>query len=231
MFMRISGIQKTSLIDYPGKVAAIIFTQGCVFRCGYCHNPELIPPAGESSISEDEVLQFLQKRNGVLDGLVITGGEPTIQKDLPEFIDRVRTLGYLIKLDTNGSNPSMLKKLIEDKALDYIAMDIKAPGGKYSKVTQVKVGLEKIKKSIELIMTSGIDYEFRSTILPKLHTAADVLAMAKMIKGAKKYYLQTFISRDHLWHEDFVGAKPFTSRDMIEMAKKCSKFVEKCEVR
>jgi pyruvate formate lyase activating enzyme len=229
--MKISGLQKTSLLDYPDKVSAIIFTQGCGFRCGYCHNPELIPVAKEGGFGTEEILEFLKKRKKVLDAIVITGGEPTLQKDLPEFIQAVKNLGYLVKLDTNGTNPEMLEKLIKKKLIDYIAMDIKAPLRGYDRVTQVKVDKERIKKSIKLIMKSGLDYEFRSTILPQLHTSQDIKAMARMIKGAKKYYLQTFLNQGKIWDKSLAAAQAFSSKEMRELARACSEFVEKCEVR
>lgn len=230
--MKISGLQKTSLIDYPDKIAAIVFTQGCPFRCGYCYNPELLSVDRPGTLIEKDFFNFLNKRKNVLDALVITGGEPTLQPDLPEFIKKVRKLSYLIKLDTNGTNPEMLKKLLKQKLLDYIAMDIKAPASGYNKVTNVKVNFVKIKQSIKLIMESGVDYEFRSTILPRLHNQEDLIKMAKLIKGAKKYYLQKFTTQSgKLQDGSFKTARPFIDQEMMELAKACSEFVKKCEVR
>ena len=230
--MKIAGLQKTSLIDYPDKVAAIVFTQGCPFRCGYCYNPELLPLQSDKLFSTQVILDFLVRRKKVLDALVITGGEPTLQKDLPQFIKKVKALGYLVKLDTNGTNPEMLKQLISTKTIDYIAMDIKAPIKDYSRVVNVKVDEAKIKKSIKLIMNSGLGYEFRSTILPRLHTKEDLVQMAKLIKGAKRYYLQKFLPQGgKLQDPSFGQAKSFTDKEMKDLALAGAEFVEKCEVR
>lgn len=231
--MKISGLQKTSLLDYPDKVSAIIFTQGCGFRCGYCHNPELIPAATkeEGGFKTEEILEFLNKRKKVLDAVVITGGEPTLQRDLLDFIRQVKKLGYLVKLDTNGTNPEMLKKIIKEGLVDYIAMDIKAPLKNYHRVTQTKVDLAKIKTSIKLIMKSGIDYEFRSTILPRLHNKEEVKEMARLIKGAEKYFLQAFLNQGKLWDKTLSGEKSFSQKEMKELAEICEQFVKKCGIR
>ena len=157
--MLIGGLQKTSLLDFPDKISAIVFTAGCNFRCGYCHNPELI----NSIAPVTEVFEFLKNRVGKLEGVVITGGEPCLQKDLPEFIKQVKSLGFAVKLDTNGSYPEMLAKVLPD--LDYVAMDIKAPLEKYSAVANWNGDVENIRKSIDMIMNSGVDYEFRTTVV------------------------------------------------------------------
>jgi len=229
--MQIAGLQKTSLLDYPGKVSAIIFTQGCPFRCGFCHNPELLAAVGLQVLPTEEILDWLAKRKKVLDGVVITGGEPTVQADLFSFIKKLKTLGYLVKLDTNGANPEALEKLLGAKLLDYIAMDIKAPLEKYDLVTSVKINKTKIKKSIKLIMASGLPYEFRSTILPKYHTEEDVVAMAKLISGAPKYFLQKFVSQGKLQDPCLADEKPFSDSQMEALAKKCLTFVGSCEAR
>ncbi|MFA5358331.1 MAG: anaerobic ribonucleoside-triphosphate reductase activating protein [Patescibacteria group bacterium] len=233
--MLIGGLQKTSLIDYPGKIAAVVFTARCNFKCGFCHNPEL---SGEKDqltkdfFLEKEILDFLEKRKKVLDGAVITGGEPTLHKDLPEFIRKIKNFGLAVKLDTNGTNPKMVEKLIKEKMVDFIAMDIKAPLRLYAKVTNSKLGTDNIKKSIKLIMNSGIDYEFRSTLLPALHTREDVAAMARLIKGAKKYALQKFFSSGgKLLDESFADKRGFTDKEMKELAVVCEGLVEKVVVR
>ncbi len=192
--MIFGGLQELTLIDYPGKIAATVFTVGCDFRCYYCHNPELVLPEKikiTPTLSEQEILNFLQGRKGLLQGLCITGGEPTLQSDLPNFIQQVKALNFLVKLDTNGSNPRMLKELIQNKLVDYIAMDIKAPLDKYTLVTGVEVNLENIKESINLIRQSAIEYEFRTTIAPGL-TAQDILEIVPLIEGTNNYYLQVF---------------------------------------
>jgi len=192
--MKIGGFQKFSLIDYPKKSSAIIFTQGCSFRCDYCHNPELINPLlFQDLISEEEVLSFLEKRKDKLDAIVVTGGEPFVQPDLESFLKKLKRLGYLIKIDTNGSFSDQLEKIIEEKLVDYIAMDIKGPLEKYHQISNSKIDLEKIKKSIKLIINSGIDYEFRTTVVKSQLSESDFIKIGEMIKGAKFYALQKFI--------------------------------------
>lgn len=184
--MIIGGLQKTSLLDFPEKIAAIVFTMGCNFRCGYCHNPELIN--GEAKI--EEVFEFLKTRQGKLDGVVITGGEPCLQKDLPEFIKQVKELGFAVKLDTNGSFPEMLEEVLPD--LDYVAMDIKAPLEKYSQIVNVDVDTSKILKSIEVLKNGGVDYEFRTTVVKSQLSFEDFEKIGQLIQGAPRYYLQRF---------------------------------------
>ncbi|NMC51513.1 anaerobic ribonucleoside-triphosphate reductase activating protein [Candidatus Kuenenbacteria bacterium] len=230
--MLIGGLQKTSLLDYPDKVAAIIFTAGCNFRCGFCYNSHLVTKIDNKKLlPEKEIFDFLSSRKNKLDAVVITGGEPTLHNDLPEFIKKIKELGLLIKLDTNGTNPNMLKKLINEKLVDYIAMDIKAPLPKYNKVVNVKVSPASIKKSIKLIMESGLPYEFRSTILPGLHSANDLIEMSQLIFGAEKYFLQKFIAADSLNDQDFRKFESFTDKQMKELAKLISLNVKFCEFR
>lgn len=191
--MKIGDVQRCSLIDYPGLICAIIFTQGCNFRCPYCHNPELVEPSlyGEGT-SEADFFAFLERRRGKLDAVSITGGEPLLQRDVVPFIERVRSLGYLVKIDTNGSRPNILQELIKGNFLDYIAMDVKAPLDKYSQVVAATVDPAHIEKSIQLIMDAGIDYEFRTTIVQSLLTEDDVAQIGELIKGANRYALQRF---------------------------------------
>jgi len=242
--MEIGGLEKSTFIDYPGRVACTVFLIGCNFRCPFCYSSELVLPEKilrQPKISGKEFFDFLKERKGLLDGVVLCGGEPTLQKDLPDFIKRIKDLGYLVKLDTNGSNPGMLKKLIDKKLIDYVAMDIKAPLGakiqkpkfkisKYDKATGVKVNLEKIKESIEIIKNSGIDYEFRSTIVPSIHAKEDVIQMAKDISSAKKYYLQNFRAEKTL-DPRFEKIKPYPKEFLREIQKEISQFFEVCEVR
>lgn len=185
--MLIGGLQKTSLLDFPDKISAIVFTAGCNFRCGYCHNPELI----NSIAPVQDVLNFLKTRVGKLDGVVITGGEPCLQKDLPEFIKQIKKLGFAVKLDTNGSFPEVLARVLPD--LDYIAMDIKAPPDKYSQISGWHGDIEKIRESIDMIMKSGIDYEFRTTVVASQLTEEDFEKIGIMLNGAERYYLQKFV--------------------------------------
>ena len=187
--MRIGGFQKLTLLDYPDKTACIIFTQGCNFNCSYCHNSELIPCcAGE--ISENVIFDYLDKRKNLLDGVVISGGEPTIQKDLVHFIRLIKEKGFSVKLDTNGTNPIVLKELIDEKLVDYIAMDIKTIFDEYENITKCSVNIKNIKKSVELIKNSGIDYEFRTTISKDFHDIDKILKLCESFK--EKYYIQNF---------------------------------------
>jgi len=188
--MQIAGLQKTSLIDYPNKISTVVFTQGCNFRCGFCHNKELVTfDKTTDQFLEKDVLAFLKKRQNIIEAVVITGGEPTLQKDLISFISKIKKIGFYIKLDTNGSNPSIIKKLLKLKLLDYIAMDIKAPFSSYQKLTNSKINISKIKNSISLIIKSDIDYEFRTTMMP-FFTIDDIKEISMIIKGAEKFYLQ-----------------------------------------
>ncbi len=189
--MQIGGIQKTSLLDYPDIISAIVFTQGCNFRCGYCHNPELITLNKEPALTPSGFFEFLNTRKGKLDGVVITGGEPCMQSGLINFIKNIKDMGFLVKLDTNGAFPSVLKEVIP--FADYIAMDIKGPLYKYNDITQVNIETEKIKESIDIIMNSGINYEFRTTVVKYQLNIDDFIAIGKLIKGAEKYYLQKFV--------------------------------------
>lgn len=229
--MIIKGLQKTTFIDFPGKMATTIFLAGCNLRCHYCHNRNLVlNDKWLNVISEKEVLDFLKKRKKYLDGVCITGGEPLIYKDLPFFLKEIKNLGYAVKLDTNGTFPFLLRRLIDEGLIDYVAMDIKASPEKYSEVCSKKVDVEKVKKSIDIIMKKGIPYEFRSTILPKFHTIAEIGEMAKMINQADKYYLQGFVPRNTL-NESFLQAKQFKAEDLKEFQKTASKYVKRCFVR
>jgi pyruvate formate lyase activating enzyme len=192
--MKIGGLQRISLIDYPGRISAIVFTQGCNFRCPYCHNPELVDPARyEKTIDEREVLSFLRRRRGKLDAVVVTGGEPTHQPDLGFFLEKIKALGYLIKVDTHGANPGVLEALIRRNLVDYLAMDIKGPLKKYEQIASVKVDTTLIRRSIDLIISSGIEHEFRTTVVRSQLTAEDLIAISKLIKKARLYVLQPFV--------------------------------------
>ncbi len=202
--MKIGGFQKFSLIDYPGKISCIIFTQGCNFRCFYCHNPELVyPHLFGTPLAEEEIMDFLKRRKKQLEAIVISGGEPTIQEDLISFLNTVKTLGYAVKLDTNGSNPSVIRELIERKLVDYIAMDIKAPFKKYPDLVKVKVDLSRIKESIEIIENSSLEYEFRTTYIPSFLTSKDLLEILSLIKNKRRFTVQEFVFRKEKemnWH-------------------------------
>ena len=191
--MKIGGLQKTSLIDFPDRVAAVVFLQGCNFRCPFCHNPELvIGQRFNAPLDEAEFFAFLEKRKRQLDGIVISGGEPTVHADLPDFIRRIRSLGYDIKIDTNGSNPTMLDELVREKLLDYIAMDLKGEPEHYADYCGALVSADAIRASIKLIMECGLPYEFRTTAVPGQHTLASLQSLADMITGAERYVIQAF---------------------------------------
>lgn len=196
--MRISGLQKLTLLDYPGRIAAIVFLGGCNFRCPFCQNRSLVlAPEQIPGISDGEFRQFLKKRSGILEGICVTGGEPTLYQDLPELFSLIKSQGYLAKLDTNGTNPALLQALIEDGLVDYVAMDIKAGRDNYFRVCGLpdsgkKNLMEKICRSVDILKSSSIEYEFRTTVVKGLHTERDFSDIAAWISGCRNYYLQSF---------------------------------------
>ena len=195
--MLINGLQKMTLLDFPGKVACTVFLAGCDFRCPYCHNYELVTGNEQVYMTDDEFFSFLRGRVHLLDGVAITGGEPLMRKYLPGFIAKIRDLGFLVKLDTNGYHPDRLKELLDERLIDYIAMDIKNSPEKYQLTAGIKdPDLSLIKKSISHIMESGVDYEFRTTVVKEFHSPSDFEAIGQLIVGAKRYYLQQFVDRD-----------------------------------
>ncbi|MEW6332725.1 MAG: anaerobic ribonucleoside-triphosphate reductase activating protein [Thermodesulfobacteriota bacterium] len=192
--MKIGGLQRVSLIEYPGKIGAVVFTQGCNFRCAYCHNPELVDPDRYGPvIPEEEVLAFLDKRRGKLEAVTVTGGEPTLQPDLESFLQACRNRGYLIKLDTNGSNPDALERVIRKRLADYLAMDVKGPLGRYRQIASVKVDTSRIEASIALVATAGIPYEFRTTVVRSQLDLDDLISVATLVRHARRYVLQPFV--------------------------------------
>lgn len=252
--MIIAGLQKITLIDYPGKLACTVFLPGCNFRCPWCYSSELVLPERikkQPKIEEKEFFDFLKERIGMIEGVVLCGGEPTIHKDLPKFAEKIKDLGFLVKLDTNGSNPKMLENLISEKLIDYVAMDIKAPLvgldfqfptfksklnsnsqiSKYEKATGIKVNLENIKKSIDILKNSKIDYEFRTTIVPTIHQREDFLEIAKWLGGPEvKYYLQNFLPEKTL-NSEFEKIKPYSDEYIKEIVKEISSYFKICQVR
>jgi len=225
--MKIGGLQKLTLIDYPGKLAATVFLFGCNFRCPWCYSSELVlPEKKQPEISEKEVIDFLKERQDLIEGVVICGGEPTINKDLEKFIKKIKKLGFLVKLDTNGSNPKALKELI--KIVDYVAMDVKLPKDKYLKVLGIKP--DNIDKSIKILKESKIDYEFRTTVVPDILDKKDILKIAKWISGAKKYYLQNFRPEKTL-DPKFEKKKPHPDEYLANIKKTISPFFKICKVR
>ncbi|MBO4902798.1 MAG: anaerobic ribonucleoside-triphosphate reductase activating protein [Lachnospiraceae bacterium] len=191
--MIIHGLQKTTLLDYPTKVAATVFFGGCNFRCPFCHNMNLVlHPEEEISLTEDEVLSFLRSRKGILDGVCITGGEPTLQRDLPAFIEKIKALDFAVKLDTNGTDPVMLKSLVEQSLLDYVAMDIKTSPDHYREVCGTDPKIDAVKESVSFLLSDPIAYEFRTTVISEYHTDAVMEEIGSWIRGAKAYYLQSY---------------------------------------
>ena len=199
--MIISGLVKTTLLDYPSHVAATIFLGGCNLRCPFCHNSSFLEhPVEEYTL--EELFAFLKKRHGILDGVCISGGEPTLNPELPEFIKKIRDLGYLIKLDTNGTNPDMLEILMENYLLDYVAMDIKSSLDEYEKCCGCSVNLSAILRSISILLEGRIPYEFRTTVVKELHTAAAMKNMGQLLKGADQLFLQSFVNSDGVTVKD-----------------------------
>lgn len=236
--MEIGGLEKSTLIDYPGRVAATIFLIGCNFRCPFCYSAELVLPEKikeQPRISKKDFFNFLKERKGLLEGVVICGGEPTINKDLPDFIKKIKELGYLVKLDTNGSNPEILRELIEgglrgSSLIGYVAMDIKASREKYNTAAGIKVDIRKIRESIDILKKGKVDFEFRTTVIPTIHTKEDIVKIAKWIGPAKKFCLQNFRAEKTI-NPEFEKIKPYSKDFLLEIKKEISPFFEICEVR
>ena len=213
--MKISGLQKLTLLDFPGKMACTVFTYGCNFRCPFCHNALLVTEENSDNISEDEFFAFLKKRQGILEGICISGGEPTLQKDLYGFIKKVRALGYAIKLDTNGSNPRLLETLLRENLIDYVAMDIKNSPEKYSLTCGCEVDISAIRESVSLLKESNIDYEFRTTTVREYHNEEDFQSIADWLRGDSRYFLQRFEDSGNLIGDNL---SPFSKDEMTAFA-------------
>jgi pyruvate formate lyase activating enzyme len=228
--MIIGGLQKLSLADYPGKTCAVIFTVSCNMRCSYCHNSELVlPERCRISLSLDEVDEFLIKRQNKLDAITITGGEPTMHQDLPQYIKKIKAMGYLVKLDSNGTNPDMLEGLIGARLVDFIAMDIKGPLDKYQQITERPVFVEAIERSIKLIMESGIDYEFRTTVVRDQLFFGDFNKIGELIRGAKRYALQKFVPTKTN-NPDFMDRVSYNDDEMLQIKNIMSAYVNVCVI-
>jgi pyruvate formate lyase activating enzyme len=230
--MLIAGFQKSTLLDYPGKIAALIFTYGCNLRCEYCHNPELVvQPCKKSMIvSEDEIISFLKSRINVLDALVITGGEPTLQPDLIPFIKKVKKLGFLIKLDTNGTNSNIVKDIMDMNIVDYWAMDIKYDKDIYKQELQNKIDYYEIENCIKLIMQEAKDYEFRTTYVKGIHTIDSVKKIAKLIQGSKRYYIQNFRPGKTI-SSNLSFKNSYTQEELEQFKKIVKKYVNNVHIR
>lgn len=232
--MKIAGLQKTTLIDYPEKVACTIFLHGCNFRCGFCHNPELVIKENDKEISQEEVLEFLKKRVGQLDGVCITGGEPLLNID-EEFLRKIKSLSYDIKIDTNGSFPEKLEELLEKELVDFVAMDIKCSPEKYSKVTSFE-NIRDIEKSIKLITERAKDYEFRTTIVEDIHSLEEIKKLAEWLSGLvekriKKFVLQGFKNSGKFIDDSFKFKKDIEEKELIQLKEVFKEISEKVEIR
>ncbi len=229
--MTIGGLQKFTLIDYPEKTACIVFLSGCNFRCPWCYSPELVLPErieNHPKIREEEFFDFLGKRKDKLDGVVICGGEPTLHQEVTPFSRKIKKMGFLVKLDTNGSNPERIRELMKEKLIDYVAMDVKLPLSRYSEISNINS--KKIKESIDLLKRSSLDYEFRTTVVPGVHTGKDIEQIAAEIKGAKRYFLQNFFP-DKTLDESFLKKEPFSKEDLHKLKEKATTLVEMCQIR
>ena len=228
--MVIGGVQKFSTVDFPGYVVAGIFTVGCNMRCGYCHNPELVlPEQYAGGIPEDEIFEFLESRRGKLDGVFISGGEPTMHDDLPDFIRKCKKMGFLVKLDTNGAHPDMLRAILAENLVDFIAMDIKGPLEKYSQIAARPIDLEAIKQSISLIKT--VPHEFRTTIVKGQLEPEDFEAVGQMVDGAERFALQYFVTGKNLVSPQFRSRTSFTAEEMAQAKEIMLGYVKECVVR
>lgn len=231
MNIKIKGVQKTSLIDYPGKVCSVIFVSRCNFRCPYCHNAELVLNEVKDDINPEEILQFLEKKKKWIDGVCITGGEPTLHKGLADFAREVKKRNLLVKIDTNGTNPKLIGELLKEKLVDYIAMDIKASQKRYRDATKAKFDKKAIQKTIDLIMKSGIKHEFRTTVVPGLFDEKEAEEIGKWLKGAKKFCIQQFRNIDRTLDKKFQDVQPYPPKKLKEFKKILSGYINKVEIR
>lgn len=228
--MKFNGFQRLTLLDYPGKVACTLFTAGCNLRCPFCHNASLVTHIDNTNIyNKEEILSYLGKRQGILEGVCISGGEPLMQTEIEDFIKEVKALGYSIKLDTNGFYPDKLISLVEKSLIDYVAVDIKNSYSKYAKTTGIEnLDLSPLKRTVEFLLSGKVDYEFRTTIVEGLHTEADILDIGKTIKGAPRYFLQNFVDSGDLIGE---GLCAISLENMKKMQKIAAQFVPNAEIR
>lgn len=233
--MNVKGIQKLTLIDYPGKIACTLFLFGCNFRCGFCHNPELVLKNDSESISEEEILSFLEKRKDQLEGVCFTGGEPllTLEK---KFLKKIKMMGYPIKLDTNGSFPEKLKEFIDEELIDYIAMDIKSGKEKYTTTIGTNIDLNKIEESIKLISSSNLEYEFRTTIVPGIHDKEEVKKMGEWVleilgKKAKNYSLQGFRNSEKFIEEKYNREKDISEKYLKKLKEELGNYFENIDIK
>ena len=231
--MKITGLQKMTLLDFPGRIACTVFLQGCNFRCPFCHNSDLLGPEGMTEISVEELLAFLKKRKGMLDGVCITGGEPTVQRDLPDLLRAIKALGYPVKLDTNGTNPAMLKALAGEGLVDYVAMDIKNSKEKYGLTAGISgLSMDKIEESMGFLLEGTVDYEFRTTVVRELHEEKDFQNMASWIlslssgKRAKRLFLQKFTDRDSVLCPGYTAPEKGEMENFLAFVSRCAESAQ-----
>lgn len=231
--MKLGGLQPLTLIDYPGRLACTVFTTGCNFYCPFCYSSELVVPEkikDQPKIPEAVFFLFLEKRKKLLEAVTVCGGEPTIQKDLPLFLRKIKKLKYLVKVDTNGSNPQMLKKIIQEELVDYVAMDIKGPKEKYQELAGKKVSIKNIEKSVEILKDSRIEHEFRTTVTPNMLEKSDFTKITRWIGPGGKYYLQQFRPEKTV-DPNFEKIKPYNFEKLLEIKKAIAPLFDVCEVR
>lgn len=226
--MLISGLQKLTLLDYPGKTACTVFCYGCNFLCPFCHNALLVTEKAESLIPEEEILSFLKKRQGILDGVCVTGGEPALQKDLKDFLGKIKEMGFLVKLDTNGYKPQILREIIDEGLCDYVAMDIKNTPEKYSVTVGKEIDTDKIIESINILKEGKVPCEFRTTVVRDFHTAEDIEAIATLIKGEIPYFLQQFKDSGQLIED---GLSAYTDEEMHTLTQRAKLILPKTSLR
>jgi len=227
--MKILGQVKSSFIDYPGHAATVIFIGGCNFACDYCHNPAIVKNIGEE-LSQKDFFAFLEKRKRFLDGVCITGGEPTLHKEVYQLVKDIKNMGYKVKLDTNGTNPEMIGKLLDEKLIDFIAMDIKGPFSKYESIIKRELNIDSISKSIDILMNSEVEYEFRTTIHKEIISKKDIKEIAENIKGSKKYSIQNFRQTKLILNqkENFTS---YEDHELDEMKHEIKDLINKVVIR
>ena len=226
--MQIHGLQKMTLLDYPGKVACTVFFGGCNFRCPFCHNGELLDGRFPPLMDDEELLSFLQKRQGMLDGVCITGGEPLLQPKLAQLLRQIKELGYAVKLDTNGSFPELLEELIAKSLIDYVAMDIKNCPDRYADSVGRQVDMTAVKRSVSLLLEGSVDYEFRTTVVAELHDEESIHGIGRWIAGARRYFLQCYTHRDTVLEP---GLTPPTEQALCKYAEIAKKYIPDVGVR
>ncbi len=227
--MIICGMEKFSLVDFTDKVTCTVFTAGCNFRCPFCHNSGLVLDSKQPKILEDEIFSYLEKRKGLVDAVCVSGGEPTLQPELKTFLEKVKSMGYLTKLDTNGTRPDTVKDLVSGGLVDYVAMDVKNSPEKYAVTAGLKLyGTAQIEETARFLMTCGVDYEFRTTLVKNFHTADDMEKIGKLLKGAKAFYLQRFVPRDSCISD---GLEAVDESDALKFLETLKKYVPSALLR